>query len=69
MVKNLYCKSKGTANLQNKTQAERYEESMITTSTKRIILIDQRNYIVGMFDLGFLGLQKDYPEQKSSFAY
>jgi hypothetical protein len=40
---------------------------MITTSTKRIIPVYQRKYIVGMFDLGFLGVQKDFPtELKSS---
>jgi hypothetical protein len=40
---------------------------MITTSTKRIILVYQRKYIVDMFDLGFLGVQKNFPtELKSS---
>ncbi|CAN5697965.1 hypothetical protein BH23THE1_BH23THE1_10620 [soil metagenome] len=34
---------------------------------KKNILIYQRKYIVGMFDLGFLGVQKDFPtELKSS---
>ena len=37
---------------------------MITTFTKRTILIPKD--VMSMFDLGFLGVEKDFPEQKSS---
>lgn len=40
---------------------------MITMSIKRIILTSKD--VMTMFDLGFLGVETDYPEQKSSLPF
>ena len=40
---------------------------MITTFTKRTILIPED--VMSMFDLEFLGVEKDFPEQLSFIPY
>ncbi len=66
MVKILYCKPKGTDNLQNRTEHRQIGK-------KHDYNIYKKNHpdvpkdVMSMFDLGFLGVEKDYPaEQKSS---
>jgi hypothetical protein len=48
----------------HKTKHKRKEkEDMIIISIKRIIL--KLKQVVNVFDLGYLGVEKDFPEQKS----